>query len=60
MKSRKITDKVEPMDDKTSRLVRDAVGERLEHDLPPKSSNLSPRLQHLMDDLRKRDSEGRR
>jgi hypothetical protein len=56
----RITDKVEPMDDKTSRLIRDAVGERLEQDLPLKSSNLSPRLQHLMDELRKRDSEGRR
>ena len=52
----RIADKVEPMDYKTSRSICDAVGERLEQDLRPKSSNLSAHLQHLMDELRRRDS----
>jgi hypothetical protein len=55
----RITDKVEPMDYKTSRSICDAVGELLEQELRPKSSNLSPQLQHLMDELRRRDSDDR-
>jgi hypothetical protein len=53
------TDKVEPMDYQTSRSICDAVGELLEQELRLKSSNLSPQLQHLMDELRRRDSDDR-
>jgi len=55
----RITDQVEPMDYKTSRSICDAVGERLEHDIRPGTSSLSPHLQHLMDELRRRDSDDR-
>jgi hypothetical protein len=55
----RITDKVEPMDYSTSRSICDAVGERLEQDLLLESSSLSPHLQHLMDELRRRDSDDR-
>ena len=57
MKSR-ITHDGEYIDRKTSRSICDAVGERLQQDLRPVSSHLSPYLQHLMDELRRRDSEG--
>jgi hypothetical protein len=56
MKSRN-TDNIEPMDYKTSPSICDAVGERLEQDLRAEYSGLSPHLQHLMDELRRRDSE---
>ena len=55
----RITDKVEPMDHRTSRAICDAVGERLEQDLRHESSSLSPHLQHLMDELRRRDGDDR-
>ncbi len=55
----RITDNVEGIDPNTSRSICDAVGERLQQDLRPVSSHLSSHLQHLMDELRKRDSEGR-
>ena len=55
----RITDKVEPMDYRTSRAICDAVGERLEQDLRHESSSLSPHLQHLMDELRRRDGDDR-
>jgi hypothetical protein len=58
MKSRN-TDNIEPMDYKTSRSICDAVGKRLEQDLRAEYSGLSPYLQHLMDELRRRDSEDR-
>jgi hypothetical protein len=45
------------IDRKTSRSICDAVGERLARDLRPDSAHLSPHLQHLMDELRKRDLE---
>jgi hypothetical protein len=54
----RITDNGERIDRKTSRSICDAVGERLQQDLRPVSSRLSPHLQHLMDELRRRDSEG--
>jgi len=50
------TDHGEGIDRKTSRSICDAVGERLQQSLRPELSSLSPRLQHLMDELRKRDS----
>ena len=53
----RITDNGERIDRKTSRSICEAVGERLQQDLRPVSSRLSPHLQHLMDELRRRDSE---
>jgi hypothetical protein len=43
------------IDGKTSRSICDAVGERLQRDLRPNSSGLSPRLQSLLDELERRD-----
>ena len=53
----RITDSTETFDHRTSRSICDAVGERLQQSLRPESAGLSPRLQHLMDELRRRDSE---
>ena len=50
-----ITDNREQIDRKTSRSICDAVGERLQQNFRPESSRLSSHLQHLMDELRKRD-----
>jgi hypothetical protein len=54
----RITDNSEQIDRKTSRSICDAVGEHLQQSLRP-SSRLSSHLQHLMDELRRRDSEDR-
>ena len=56
MKSQ-ITDFDEGIDGKTSRSICDAVGERLQQNLRPDSLHPSTHLQHLMDELRRRDSE---
>lgn len=56
----RITDNGEQIDRKTTRSICDAVGERLQQSLRPEPSRLSSHLQHLMDELRKRDSENRR
>jgi hypothetical protein len=53
----RITDDGEHIDRKTSRSICDAVGERLQQSLRPEPSRLSSHLQHLMDELRKRDNE---
>jgi hypothetical protein len=53
----RITDNSEEIDRKTSRSICEAVGERLQEDLRPESSRLSSHLQHLMDELRRRDHE---
>jgi hypothetical protein len=45
---------IEPLDRKSSRLICDAVGERLQQVLRP-DSEMSPHLQHLVDELRRRD-----
>jgi hypothetical protein len=55
----RITDTSETIDRKTCRSICDAVGERLQQNLRP-AEDLSSHLQHLMDELRKRDSEDRR
>jgi hypothetical protein len=55
----RITDNSEQIDRKTSRSICDAVGERLQKDLCPDSLRLSSHLEHLMDELRKRDGEDR-
>jgi hypothetical protein len=56
----RITDSGELIDRKTSRSICDAVGERLQQTLRPDSSRLSSYLQHLMDELRKRDADEHR
>jgi hypothetical protein len=48
------------IDGKTSRSICDAVGERLQQSLRPVPLGPSSQLQHLLDELRSRDSEGRR
>ena len=55
-----INDSGETIDRKTSRSICDAVGERLQQSLRPEALRLSPRLEHLMDELRSRDSDRRR
>jgi hypothetical protein len=55
----RITDDSEQIDRKTSRSICDAVGERLQRDLRPEPSRLSSHIDHLMDELRRRDNEGR-
>jgi hypothetical protein len=46
-------------DRKTSRAICDAVGERLQQRFRPDTSRLSPHLQHLLDELRRRDRDYR-
>ena len=55
----RITDNSEQIDRKTSRSICDAVGERLQQDLRPESLHLSSHLEHLLDELRRRDNEGK-
>ncbi|SHJ34840.1 hypothetical protein SAMN05444159_0385 [Bradyrhizobium lablabi] len=52
-------DNSEQIDGKTSRSICDAIGERLQQSLRPDTSRLSSRLQHLMDELRRRDGGDR-
>ena len=47
-----------PIDHKTSRSICDAVGERLQESLRPEPPRLSSYLQHLIDELRRRDEAG--
>jgi hypothetical protein len=54
-----ITEASEQIDRKTSRSICDAVGERLPQNLRPESLRPASHLQHLMDELRQRDSEDR-
>ena len=51
-------DNREQMDYKTSRSICDAVGERLQKDLRPERSDLSPRLRELLNELRRQDDSG--
>lgn len=55
----RITDASAQIDRATSRMICDAVGERLQQTVRPESSRLSSRLQSLMDELRRRDGEER-
>ena len=52
----RITDSGEPIDHRTIQSICDAVGERLQQSLRPESSRLSPYLQHLIDELCRRDA----
>jgi hypothetical protein len=47
----------EDIDQRTSRAICDAVGERLQQSLRLES-RLTPYLEHLMDELKKRDRDG--
>jgi hypothetical protein len=55
----RITNSSELIDRKTSRSICQAVGERLQQNLRPERSRLSPRLQQLMDKLSAQDREDR-
>jgi hypothetical protein len=55
----RITDSSQAIDHKTIRSICDAVGERLQQSLRPESSRLSPHLQRLIDELRRRDEDRR-
>jgi len=48
-------DDAEPLDHRSSRSICDAVGERLQQILRPDPAGVSPHLQHLVDELRRRD-----
>ena len=51
-------DSSEQMDYKTSRSICDAVGERLQKDMRPERTDLSPRLRDLLNELRRQDETG--
>jgi hypothetical protein len=48
-------DDIEPLDHKSSRSICDAVGERLQQVFRPDPTAMSPYLQQLVDELRRRD-----
>jgi hypothetical protein len=48
----------ETIDHATSRTICDAVGERLQQSLRPEDLEPSSQLEHLIDELRRRDDEG--
>jgi hypothetical protein len=60
MMNSRISDDSETMDRATSRSICDAVGERLQRDLRPDSLPPSSHLQHLIDELRRRDESPHR
>jgi hypothetical protein len=47
---------IEHIDHKTCMSICDAIGERLQQNLPAET-DLSPRLRELIDELRRRDNE---
>ena len=49
----------EPIDGKTSRSIRDAVGERLQQYLKPQMMIPAPHLEHLLDELDRTERESR-
>jgi hypothetical protein len=53
----RINEASETIDRATSRTICDAVGERLQQNLRPEALQPSPYLQHLIDELRRRDHE---
>jgi hypothetical protein len=55
----RINESSETMDRATCRSICDAVGERLQLSLRPDALQPSSRLDHLLDELRRRDYEGR-
>ena len=57
MKSLHKDEDIESLDHRSSRSIWDAVGERLQQILGP-DSGMSSHLQHLVDELRRRDETG--
>ena len=55
MKSPHTDNDIESLDHKSSRAICDAVGERLQQVLRPESTDTSSHLEHLVDELRRRD-----
>jgi hypothetical protein len=53
----RISNQSEEIDRKTSRSICDAVGEQLQQNLRPGPLRPSSYLQHLMDELHRRDTE---
>ncbi len=53
-------DDSEAIDGKTSRTICEAVAERLQQSLGPEPLRLSSHLEHLIDELRRRDEGGGR
>jgi hypothetical protein len=56
----RINELSETIDRATSRSICDAVGERLQRSLKPDALQPSSNLEHLMDELRRRDQENHR
>ena len=56
----RINELSETIDRATSRSICDAVGERLQRSLKPDALQPSSHLEHLMDELRRRDRENHR
>jgi hypothetical protein len=56
----RINELSETIDRATSRSICDAVGERLQRSLKPDALQPSSHLEHLMDELRRRDQENHR
>ena len=52
----RINDNFEQIDHKTCASICDAIGERLQQNLRPEA-DLSPRLNELIEELRRRDNE---
>ena len=50
----------EPLDHKTSKSICDAIGERLQQSMRPENAAPSDRLQHLLDELCRRERAGER
>ena len=50
----------ESIDRATSRSICDGVGERLQQNLRPERSKLPSNLQHLMDEMSRRDNPARK
>jgi hypothetical protein len=53
----RISNQSEEIDRKTSRAICNAVGELLQQNLRPVPLRPSSHLQHLMDEMRRRDTE---
>jgi hypothetical protein len=54
----RINDIIETIDHATSRSICEAVGERLQQSLRPETLQPSSHLDHLMEELRRRDQDG--
>ena len=56
----RINELSETIDRATSRFICDAVGERLQRSLKPDALQSSSNLEHLMDELSRRDQDNHR